>query len=176
MAHVSTRINDFTHPIKNNGSFNVAVKKALLATFRALFGKTVTAAIGNTSSTTTTAQNIAGLSFRVKKNKTYRIQGKLLCTSDATGGAKPGIALSGASAPTLEVSWKYFLAATMAAQKTVAIGNATGLAGAVLEIDFDGYIVPDVSGFLNITHAQIAANAASTVNLGSWCAVTRVQG
>lgn len=176
MAHTSTRLNDFTHPIKNSGSFNVGVKRVLLATLRSMFGKTVQAANGATSSTTTTAQNIAGLSFRVKKNKTYRIQGKLLTTSDATGGQKIGLALSGSSSPTMEVAFKYLLAASLATQKTTAMGNSTGLVGLILEVDIDGYFTPDVSGYLNITAAQIAANNASTINIGSWVAVTRING
>lgn len=181
MAHVSTKLDDFTHPIKRNGSIGVSVKRSLLAALRAMFGKTVLASAGTTTvNASVTPVAVAGLSFRVKKNKTYRISGRLYVSTGTTPGALAGLSLSGSSASTGNVVYTYFAATTMGSQAVAATplsSSSAGIAGAVTEIDIDGYFIPDVSGFVNVTFAQSVSNASNTIaGLGSHISVARVQG
>jgi hypothetical protein len=181
MAHTSTRLNDFTHPLKAVGGLHTLVKRALLNTLRSMFGKTVLSTNGTTTvNASVTPTAIAGLTFRVKKNKTYRVAGRIYVSTGATPGALAGLSLSGSAAATGNIVYTYFAATTMGSQVVTAnpLGSASaGIAGAVTEIDIDGYFVPDVSGYVNVTFAQSVSNASNTIaQLGSHVAVTRVQG
>lgn len=178
MAHIATRVTDFTHPIKRNGSMLVTVKQAVMSCLRALAGKTVQNGNATTVNASIVQTNIAGISFKVRKNKQYRIKGVLLASTGATPGLAVGIALPGSSAATGTVNYTYLSAAAGATQvitgAAVLSSASTGAAVAVLEVDIEGFFIPDVSGIVTITFAQNTSNATnSTILAGSNITVYR---
>lgn len=166
-----TSPNDYNHPVKNAGSFNIAEKQAIVKANRLVTGKVL-----NTTNTnaTQTVVPVTDLTFRVLKGKRYRVVGRLLTAgTGAAGGFKGGLFFAGSAG--CEIVYKYFTAAGSTAERVISLTSTpSGVAAAALEIDIDGLITPNESGSVYLQFANTTGVQAATLQPGSWIAVTRI--
>ena len=132
-----------------------------------------------TKNANTTFALIPGLTVALAAGRTYVIRGHLTITaSNASGGIKVAIAtpdtltLTSGTISGLNVNNATVNATTTATALASAFGHATA---AVTDVWFEGSVVVNAAGTLEIHAAQNAAHASDmTVGVGSTLSVTRV--
>lgn len=130
-----------------------------------------------TDNTTTTLQNITGLSQNLQPG-VYAFEIFLPSTCDATGGIKYGFNYSnGLALTSIQSTATGYVAAATATQATTSTTNQATLFGqgaAVLSTVIVGSMIVSASGTLNVQCAQNAANNTSSVLLGASMIFTKL--
>lgn len=128
------------------------------------------------------------LSFPLKAQQKYVLEGLFLISSAAAGGAKVQLNALGNTSANSAVSGKTIATGTAGAQAT--IGNVTGLYNQTLNatslysnaqitdsLYFQVYISPAVDDLLTFSFAQNTSNATASVLLqGSWANLYQMSG
>lgn len=164
--------NDFLDSLNLSPIFSSQEKINLGKIFRRTVGKTLRTT--QTATSSTTYADVSDLTFNVKKGAKYRIEGKLLTLGDA-GGIKLQLNVTGQTSPTVVINGVGTLAAAVVAQQALTGGVIIASTSAFLQVDVNGYYIPDKDGVMTLQFAQNASNpAASTLYAGSHIKLIRV--
>lgn len=167
MAHVNLRQDVSTINLNVEGCFTERQKLALTKVFKkGVVGKVQAADQSVASSTTLVSTDLV---FNVRKGRKYRLHAVLLTNgTSATPGMKATATHSGQSSPTFTGNVAYTSASAIRVE-TMTTASATGAAVAFLQVEINGYFVPDANGTLAVQFAQAVSDAgACTVKAGSW--------
>ncbi len=126
--------------------------------------------------TTTTLQNIPGLSVPVATSGTYAFRAYLTGVSTTNGGLKLGVANSGSTTTVAYTGSQFNNAVPNAATSTTTMGNAVGASTTLFtHAIIDGVTAVNAGGNLTVQAAQNASHAdTTTINAGSTFIVTRI--
>lgn len=163
---------DFLDTLNVAPSFSALQKSNLRKIFKRTVGKTLRTT--QTVASSATYADVPDLTFNVKKGAKYRIEGKLLTLGDA-GGIKLQLNVTGQTSPTVVINGVGTLAAAVVAQQALTGGVIIASTSAFLQVDVNGYYIPDKDGVMTLQFAQNASNpAASTLYAGSHIKLIRV--
>lgn len=117
--------------------------------------------------TNTTLAGLTDLTFNLLAGKSYGFLFDLITTCDATGGWKMDLNGGTATATTVNASYLAMAAAASSAANKTALNSSAGAAAAALNIVISGVITVNAAGTFIPEFAQTAANATSSVLVGS---------
>lgn len=163
--------NSFLESIKLSPNFTWLEKNALSKTFRRVVGKSLAA---NVSYGDTTYADVEGITFNLETGAKYRVEGKLLCLGDTTGGIKAQLSATGQTTPTVVLTGMAALASSNVTQRALTGGVIFAAAGVIYSVDVSGYYVADGNGTLTLQCAQHADSGTTVLYAGSYIKLIRV--
>lgn len=168
---LATQVNDYLNSLNLCPNFSQIEKGTLRKVFRRITGKVLQS---NLTVNSNTLADVPGITFNVKKGVKYRLEGTMLNLADATSGIKYALTVSNQTSPTVVLTGTSRLAAATATQRALSGGTIFTAAGISLQVDINGYYIPDANGVAQLQASTFTGTTAATVYAGSHLKLIRV--